>query len=243
MTVFRETSIEAFNMQGRHVHPVASLQSLNLSLWATELLHSNSCAQSLCGIFYWFIFPRFFSVFLLHRPVFCLYSVLDSQSDVAWPNRFIPGQALLNFLRRTFSIDFFLALLKQDDVHICLLPQSQPTRSVTFPSRCFSAAWLCLEILRNRHTKRREDWRQETLTLSRQTGLSNVASETWKWKQSYVIISADRYAFCWSLTVHQSVWKLVTHIRMWQTRNGKNSLLCKFSGNLARDLLVLFWFL
>lgn len=239
MTVFRETSIEAFNMQGRHVHPVASLQSLNLSLWATELLHSNSCAQSLCGIFYWFTFPRFFFSLSTSQACFFLplqrtwFSVWCSQ---AWPNRFIPGQPLLNFLRRTFSIDFFLALLKQDDVHICLLAQSRPTRSVTFPSRCFSAAWLCLAILRNRHTKRREDWRQETLTLSRQTGLSNVASETWKWNQRWQL-------FCWSLTVHHSVWKLVTSIRMWRTRSGKNSLLCKFSGNLARDLLVLFWFL
>lgn len=129
MTMCRETSIEAFKMQGRYVHPVASLHTLNLFLWASELLHCNSWAQSLCGIFYWFTLPRFFSFATSQACFLTFQSIWFSM----WLQQVHSRSAYLSVLRRTFSLTFFFS-----STIWCASP-ARPTHSV----------WLSISTLQD----------------------------------------------------------------------------------------------
>lgn len=170
-----ETLFEVFNMQGRHVRPVASQHRYSLFLWASELLHCNCGAQSLLWcFFYWFTFPRFFSLYTSEACLLALQCIWFSpwlQPDLTL--RVHSRSGALTFLRSTFYIDCFefFSLFEQCDVHICALPPALPTRPVTF--RCFWATWLCISTLQNRH-KVKIKLATADFTLSSQMGRSEV---------------------------------------------------------------------
>lgn len=155
MTMCRETSIEAFNMQGRNVHPVASLHSRNLFLWASELLHCNSWAQSLCGIFYWFTFPRFFSLSTSQACFLTFQSIWFS----LWLQQVHSRSACLNVLRRIFLLTcFFFSSKNLMRTSVSYHPPGQHVLS-HLPVRTlyFSATWLCLSTLQNGHRQREDE--------------------------------------------------------------------------------------
>lgn len=107
ITARRETSIEAFKMQGRHVCPVASPHCLSVFLWASEPLRCNTCAQSLL---WHFLLIHFSQIFTLYTSQVCFYPCrafdLLPECSLAWPGRFRPGLSLFspwNILYRLLS--------------------------------------------------------------------------------------------------------------------------------------------
>lgn len=145
----------------------------------SELLHSNSCAQSLLWHFLLIHFSKIFEPFYFTSLFFYPDWAFDSHPDCSqtWPSRFIPGQALWIFSGEHFILTgfFFLLLLKQYDVHICLLLPSRPKRSVTFTGGYFSATLYAHQRCKTDTDKVKMKSAPGEFTLSWQTGRFEVA--------------------------------------------------------------------